>query len=172
MKNLILALALLLPALVHAQCKYKEQKLDEFTKAVVKETEMAYFVNEPMLDSRKGFSFRRVGDEYFINMSMMLSKDQQMNIVQGGELMLKLTNDSIVTGKAIANYNSSTKVRTESAVTTVTATFRTNFDGMVLLSNYGVTKYRFYFSDGYHSEDVKEKPQGKLMPSAKCVLAE
>lgn len=166
MKKLLIILALL-PALAYGQCEFKVNKTDDFTKSRIRETDMVLLFKDAMSGASKGFTIRQVNSDYYIQMRAS-STDRVAVIGKNGELMFKLANDSVVTLKSMDIYAADLS----GSLGVLNATYTISKEQLALLSKSGIVKFRYYLTDGYVEEEVKEKWQSRLMTLAGCMLAE
>lgn len=111
------------------------------------------------------FSFRQVDSRYYLKMRS--SSSVRVRVVgKENELMFKLANDSIVTVKSVDIYSADLS----NSLSVLNAQYAISKEQVELPSKSGIIKFRYYLTDGYIEEDVKEKWQDRLLVNAECIL--
>lgn len=164
MKYIFLLILCVTPIFSKAQCDFEENKTDEFTKAVIKETKAVWLFTD--FGGGQAFSIRQVDSTYYIKMRVSAVGSVSMVVGHDAELMLKLSNDSIITLHSIDVYGADIS----NNASNLYAKYRATKEQVELLSKYGVVKFRYYLTDGYVEKDVKAKWQTRLIEHAKCML--
>lgn len=161
MKKLLILL--LLPALCRGQ-KIAENKIDEFTKHHVVRTEWE------LLDRSDGFythvRISNIDRSIYLNLKW-LHNNEIGAITEGTRIMLKMSNDSIVTlqtlksvvsciGCGAVGFAGSTGYGYE-------LTCSLEPGDLAALSAFAVKKIRIYLDEGYEEHEIKEKNSQVLM---------
>lgn len=175
MKNVIsLAVMLLIATLSHSQnCKYSCNERDEFTGNFVKETKKQDLYKK--FSTAAHISFRKItsGQNKVYSVKFIYATTGTQSIVVGVDdmLMLKLSNDSIVEIFPLELSIAKTTFVSTTSVTSISVRYRISSNQLVLLKDFEIIKCRFYTTDGYIEDEVKnENYQQKIKFGVNCIL--
>lgn len=151
------------------ECQFSEDEVDEFTGAKKLST-----YNVTLLPELSGagmeMQMRKVDDSFYIVFTYQTYWNTTAVGGEDGKLMLKLANDSIVTGhhtKAAAGdwpygYNGTYSI--------YTGQYQFDSTSFVSLARHPIRKVRIYFTVGYKEAEVKPKRAENVMEQVRCLL--
>lgn len=168
----LLILINIIPSICFGQ-KLVENKIDEFTKAYIKQT--SWEILNPINFSNKLYaftSFRKIDSTYFLDFKITLRNGPVFSINQGDELMFK-TSDSVIslsnseyqiscTGCGVKGINGS-------GLEGVKVTYKIPANDIFYLLNNKIKKIRVYTSDGYVEDEIKDKNAEMFIKQLKLV---
>lgn len=135
-----------------------ENKIDEFTKNKVIRTSWEPFCRNPKLLSY--ISTSRINNDIFLSLKFM-GNTGIFSVNEGNEMMLKLSNDSIISLRALKYAISCRGCGSVTIVGTdlqgVNVDYKINEKQFSDLLANKVIKIRIYTADGYFESDIKEK---------------
>lgn len=163
MKLKFLLLLIILPSFIFSQ-KLERNEVDEFTKKSIKETSWEVCVQNFTMNMF--FRVRKVDETILLNMKMMLGAGRVFAIHEGDELMLMLSNDTIVKLQALTSEITCTGCGARgfsgSGAQGIKISFGISKDDLRLLSSFPIKKVRIYTTDGYVESEVNKR-RGDVM---------
>lgn len=175
MKHLSILISLCISFACNAQT-IKENQVDEFTKNKVIRTSW-----EPLCKSGNIYAHVRaskINDQLYIDLKFMLAGSLKIggtifSIADGPKIMLKLSNDTIVT---LVNPKYEIACRGCGAVNLIGSEEYGVFlkipvedSQLDFITSYGIAKMRIYTTDGYVESDIKEKFKDIIINELKLV---
>jgi hypothetical protein len=164
MKKRLLFIVLFLSSVTgFSQCDFDENKYDDFKKWWVTEKKIQVRLN--MLGEGETFYFRKVDNNYYLN--IQVARTSSLGVIrEGAELMLMLTNDTIISLKSTELTTSIIHPQGSYIV----AKYSMSENDLKWLRYYPLKKFRIYFTDSYMDFDVKEEKQKKIENAAGCMI--
>jgi|GEM_PF-4015233 len=152
-------LLLLLPALAIGQdCKFYENKVDEFTKDSLKS-----------FSGGRGFYFRKINNNAALVFTYM-GLGAAYSISKGDQLILKMEDGSTVELINSVSDLGPTSISSGITTTTVRGTYPLDKESLQKISSQKVDKIRMYLTRSFVEHDLKSKDAGKVQLAAKCML--
>lgn len=170
----LLIIVLLISTNSYSQnCKYSCNERDEFTGNFIKETKNQEFFKK--FSTAATISFKKVisGNDTLYSIKFMYSTVGIQSIVAGTKdmLMLKLSNDSIIQVFPLELTLGRTSIASSISTTSISVRYRIEKNDLVLLKEFDVVKCRFYTTDGYIENELKNQDyQQKARFNANCIL--
>lgn len=164
----ILFIVLINSANVLAQCKFKINGKDDFTGQMIKETKP--FSLAMGLSENFTFSLRCVDNEFFIRLFYSTTGNKEFEIPQDGELMFKLSDNTIITLRAIEESSSVFSAISGMATTSIESQYIVSKEQLQQLSNNITNKVRFYTTGGYIEKETSSGGKEKFKSNILCML--
>lgn len=160
-------LLLFIPIGTKAQhCVGLKMEKDEFTGASKKS--IVTPLENNLFGPTKTFKFRKINDNFYLDVYHQMGS--VVGIREGAKIMLKLSNDSVVTLYSIDGYVSDYITVGTTIVKYILPTYKATEYDFSLLAKYDCVKYRIYYSDGYVDYTVKSKFFEGIKKSATCII--
>jgi len=168
-KSIILILTVLIPVLGIAQSnKLVTEKVDDMTMAKIFETKYIDLNRIKLFDNGANFmmKFRKIDNRIIID--LYTSNQQIFSIIKDDELMLKLSNDSILKFKNNEYSIAHTFNAAGATLYILENSYYANIEDIEMLSKFQLKKIRVYLSDSYLEREIKPDMASKLQELSKA----
>jgi len=169
MRKVYLILFTLFTAFCNAQ-KISEDYIDEFTKNHVKRTDWEALTFE--IKAVTSYRFSKIDNQYFLQLKIMLG-DVYFSINENDELMLKFTNEEIVTLKNIKSTTTCVGCGATgfngSQSQGINVSYNISNEQYQLLTQNSISKIRIYTNKSYIDLEIKKKKADILQNALKLI---
>jgi hypothetical protein len=149
-----------------SDCSIKET-IDEFTKSKIRETKL--FTVASGLSQNVNFQLSKVDSDFHLTIRYEVLGFSPLVIEKGSELMLKLTNDSILTVYALETSVAGSKGG-GGKTTQLFGRYTVTSEQLSILGNVPSTKLRFITTSGYIEKEFTAPGTDRLLKNARCML--
>jgi pimeloyl-CoA synthetase len=170
---------LLLPLLLFCSTAFAQKlitdKTDEFTHHKVKETSIEILAHPfKMSGFSYDFRFKKVDEDVYLNLRIMLMSNSVFAIKDGRVLLLKMQNDSVIELKnsdyTISKRGAAGNGLSASNCEGASLYFSLSKEDIEMIKNNKIIKVRLYTTDGYTEQDVKAAADKRVKDALALVL--
>lgn len=168
MKRLLVFAFLLASATSEAQCKFKVDKIDDFEKVRIRETESRLI--QDALTGNTDVSVVQIEDRYFIKVARLYTYYTSKVVGADDKLSFLQLNGNVEKLVPVAISAAKNSVVSGSERSYIVINYETTKEQLVRLTENPIVKYRLQFTDATEEKEIKTAKYEKLKALINCAL--